>query len=144
MDDRISHDHPTVETVDGTVERFGRTTRPTIRLPNGLAVQAGDLLRVVAGDREYRTVVESRAEGVLAITTLAESPRQARTPGSGPNVLPDWIRERDLDFGRTVHVDVVATGFRYGLRAPGETATYATGAPDDDLSSIAEQFDWDD
>jgi hypothetical protein len=39
-------------------------------------------------------------------------------------------------------VDVVEPGFKYGVRAPGESATYrSTGTPDAGLADIAASLD---
>ncbi|MFB6070288.1 MAG: hypothetical protein ABEJ76_04630 [Halanaeroarchaeum sp.] len=138
MADRVSHDHPTVETLAATLGRYGGTTRPEIRLPTDTRVPTDDVVRVVLDGTEYRAEIVDRSDGTPAIRGAYETPRQARNPGSATDHLGPWVDERDLDFGRTVHVDVVNDGHRYGLRAPGESATYATRrSPKDSLASIA-------
>ncbi|MFB6125056.1 MAG: hypothetical protein ABEJ59_03765 [Halanaeroarchaeum sp.] len=142
MTDRVSHDHPTVDTIDATLERYGGTTRPEIRLPASDAVPVGEVVRIVLAGTTYRTQIAEREDGTAAIRGAYETPRLARNPGSASDALQLWVAERDLEFGRTVHVDVVEPGVKLGLRAPGETATYASiGRPKDSLASIAKDLE---
>lgn len=141
MTDRIAHDHPTIETASGILDRYGGTNRPEVRIEGDLDLADGDLIRVVLDGVEYRSQVAVRTDGTIVIRGAYETPRMARNPGSGSNALAEWVAERDLDRGRTVHLDVVEPGFKYGLRAPGESATYATGRPDRGLADIAERLE---
>lgn len=142
MPDRVPHDHPTVETIDGTLGRYGGTRRPEIRLPETDEIPTGEVVRLVLDGTEYRTKVERQTDGSPVLRGAYETPRLARNPGSATDALQPWVDERDLDFGRTVHLDVVDSGYKYGLRAPGESATYATTeTPDDSLASIARDLD---
>ncbi|MFW5938198.1 MAG: DUF7112 family protein [Halanaeroarchaeum sp.] len=142
MPDRVPHDHPTVETIDGTLGRYGGTRRPEIRLPETDDIPTGDVVRLVLDGTEYRTKIERQTDGSPVLRGAYETPRLARNPGSATDALQPWVDERELDFGRTVHLDVVDSGYRYGLRAPGESATYATTeTPDDSLASIARDLD---
>jgi len=142
MPDRVAHDHPTVETLDATLGRYGGTHRPEVRLPETDAVPVGEVVRVVLDDTEYRTLVTAGDGDRPVIRGAYETPRLARNPGSATDALGPWVEERDLDFGRTVHVDVVDPGNTIGLRAPGESATYATaGTPKDSLTSIARDLE---
>lgn len=139
MTDRVSHDHPTVDTIPASIGRFGGTTRPEIRLQDPIAVDAGSVTRLVLGGSTYRARIVGTDEKPV-VRGAYETPDLARNPGTGHNYLPDWIEDRDLTPGRTVHVDVVEEGFKYALRAPGETATYRMGRPDDTLADIAKQL----
>lgn len=141
MDDRISSDHSTVETVTGTVGRFGGTTRPAIELPESTALVDGDCVRIVLDETEYHTVIRARAGGVTLITSVARTPRQARERSDRTDHLGTWLQDHDLSVGRSVLVDVVEPKFRYGLRAPGESTTYPSRSPDDGLSAIANQYE---
>ena len=143
MGTRVSSDHPTVETISATLERHGGTSRPAVRLPNSTDIPTDEPIRLVVEETEYYAVITRRADGKLAITSVAETPRLVRNSSSDPNPLETWMDKRDLSFGRTVYLDVVEPGFRYGLRAPGESATYSTGRPDSGLQDIANSFDWD-
>lgn len=139
MSDRVAHDHPTIETIPATIGRFGRTTRPEIRIGEEIDLEEGTIIHLVLGGTELRAMVEQRG-GSLAIRGAYKTPRMARNPGSGENHLESWVAERDLEPGRTVHLDVVEPGYKYGLRAPGESGTYTTGRPDSGLADIAEKF----
>lgn len=142
MPDRVAHDHPTIETLDAKLGRYGGTRRPEIRLPETDAVSVGDVIRIVLDGSEYRTQIERQSDGSPVINGAYETPRLARNPGSAADALQPWVADRDLDFGRTVHVDVVDPDHKIGLRAPGEAATYETTAtPDDSLAAIARDIE---
>ena len=143
MADRIAFDHPTVRTVPATVERVGPTRRSSIHVSEHLDVEDGSVIRLVLSGSEYRAQVSVRADGTTELRGAFDTPRMARNPTDDENRLLEWIDERDLAFGRTVHLDVVETGYKYGLRAPGEEATYTTGRPDDGLAAIAEDLEAD-
>ncbi len=141
MPDRVPHDHPTVDTLDGTVHRQGGTWRPEIRIDGTIAADPGDLIRLVLDGSTYRAPVQKTTDGSIVLRHAAPTPRLARNPGESDNALVEWVRDHDLDMGRTVTLDIVDSGFRYGLRAPGETAVYETGKPTDSLADIAAQMD---
>lgn len=138
MPDRVAHDHPTVETLSGTLGRYGGTHRPEIRVPDTDALPRNGVVRIVLDGTEYRTNVETNADGRPVIRGAYETPRLAREPGNATDHLEPWIEDIDLAVGRTILVDVVDPGHKIGLRAPGERATYATTrTPDDSLAAIA-------
>lgn len=141
MPDRIPHDHPTVDTIVAKIDRHGGTTRPEVVVTEPLEVDPGTLVRLVLDGSEYRAEVETSGRGQPVLRHAAPSPSAARNPGSTENALTDWIAARDLDIGRSVHLDVVEAGFRYGLRAPGEEAVYDGGQPDETLAAIARNLD---
>lgn len=142
MTDRVTSDSPGVTTVDGTLARHGRTDRVKVEFPAG-DLPTDDVLWLVLDGAERRARFHEPFSGDgVELRGVYDTPRLARNPGEGENRLAAWVADRDLDAGRTVHLDVVEPGFRYGLRAPGERATYdATGKPSDSLASIAEQLD---
>ncbi|MFB6110492.1 MAG: hypothetical protein ABEJ60_06425 [Halodesulfurarchaeum sp.] len=141
MTERLAHDHPTIETIPAKLARRGRTTRPTVRVQGDLEVEPGSLVRLMLDGTEYRAPVERREDGTPVFRRAASSPAVARDPAPAENALVEWVESTGLGMGRTVHVDVVEPGFRYGLRAPGESAVYPSGRPDDSLASIAENLD---
>lgn len=142
MPDRVAHDHPTIETIDGTLGRYGGTHRPEIRIPDANALTANELVRIVLDGTEYRAMIERSTDGTHVVRGAYETPRLARSPEDGTDHLGPWVDGRDLEFGRTVHVDVVEPGHKIGLRAPGERATYATTkTPDDSLTAIAQDLE---
>jgi hypothetical protein len=141
--DRIPSDNPAVETIDATVERTGSVDRPRVVLPaeRADALPTDDVVRVVLNGDEYRTRPDPLSDGRVAIAGAFDTPDAARDPRAGENRLPAWVEGAGLDYGRTVHVDVVEPAFLYGLRAPGERAVYdAVERPDDSLASIAEDL----
>ncbi|QLC33965.1 hypothetical protein EFA46_007025 [Halarchaeum sp. CBA1220] len=140
MADRVTSEG--VRTVETTLERYGPTNRPQLRVGDPDAVPVGEVVRLVVDGTEYRACVESNADGEPALRGAFETPRLARTPGEGENHLRAWLDDVGLDYGRTVHLDVVTPDYKYGVRAPGERATYtATEAPDSGLASIARDLD---
>lgn len=143
MPDRVPSDHPTVTTYDATVARQGRTDRPKVVLPADADLPAGEVVRLVLDGSEYRARLDRPTTGDgLEIRGAYDTPAAARDPGSAPNRLVEWVEDVGLAFGRTVHLDEVESGFRYGLRAPGERAVYeATGGPDESLAGIAERVE---
>ncbi|GAA0300609.1 DUF7112 family protein [Halarchaeum salinum] len=131
-----------VDTIDTVLERYGSTNRPQLRVSDPDAVPTGEVVRLVVDETEYRARVEEDASGNAVLRGAFESPRLARTPGEGENHLRAWLNGLDLDYGRTIHLDVVTPDYKYGVRAPGERATYtATEAPDEGLASIARDLD---
>jgi len=141
MADRIAHDHPTITTVPATLDRIGSTNRPAVHVSEPVDVDDDSVPRLLLSGSEYRARISKRTDGTTVIRGAFETPRMARNPGAGENQLQAWIDARDLSFGRTVHFDVVEPGFKYGLRAPGESATYSSGRPDEGLASIAENIE---
>ncbi len=142
MSDRVTSDSPGVETVDGTLARHGRTDRPKVEFP-AADLPTDDVVRLVLDGSERRARFHDPISGEgVELRGVYDTPRLARDPGEGENRLVAWVADRDLDAGRTVHLDVVEPGYKYGLRAPGEHATYdAGGNPSDSLASIAERLD---
>lgn len=142
MTDRVTSDSPRVETIDGTLARHGSTDRLKVALPAHDDLPADEVVRVVLDGSERRARFDAALSGDgVEVRGVYDTPRLARTPGEGDDRLAEWLADRDLDAGRTVHLDVVEPGFRYGLRAPGERATYDAGNPEDSLASIAERLD---
>jgi len=142
MPEYVSHE--TVETVTGTVARAGGTRRLELRLPAEAAddFPDGDVERVVVDDSEYHAQLRHDDSGTPSIRGAYDSPTLARDPGSATDRLAAWLEDGPLEAGRSVHVDVVEPGFKYGVRAPGESATYAAPEPpEDSLSAIAESLD---
>lgn len=142
MTERLAHDHPTVETVSAAVGRDGPTKRPIVEIDTVLSVDPETVVRLVLDGTEYRSLIEGSG-APRKLRHAAETPRLARNPSESENALREWLAARDLPVGRTVHLDVVEPGFRYGLRAPGESAVYQSGRPDDSLSAIARDLDAD-
>lgn len=145
MSQRVPSDHSSVSTIDATLAQSGATNRPCIEISadDAAAFPANEVVRLVLDDTEHRSLLRSELSGDGArITGAYDSPKLARNPGDGENRLVDWFDASNLSFGRTVHVDVVAEGFLYGVRSPGERAVYTVpDQPDDSLSSIADELE---
>jgi hypothetical protein len=142
MADHVTHE--SVRTVSGTLARAGGTRRPEVRVPESDAADFpdGEVVRLVVDGTEYRCQLATRTDGTPVLRGAYESPSEARSPDQATNHLVEWVATSDLEAGRTVHVDIVESGFKYGLRAPGEAATYhATEPPTSSLADIASSLD---
>ena len=142
MGERVGSDHPAVTTLRGTLVRRGGTRRPAVELPDVEceALPADGQVRVVVDGRQRHAPVGDRG-GTRAIYGAYDNARLARER-SGEDRLAAWVDDRDLDFGRSVLVDVVEDGELYGLRVPGEEAVYeADRGPTDSLRRIAEDLE---
>ena len=143
MSDRVASDGDAVTTYRARLARSGGTRRPCLRLPDDVAVDAGDLIRLVLDGTEYHARVEGDAEGAL-IRGAYDNRRLARADGEGSNRLVEWVRGTDRETGQSVDLDEVTPGYLYGVRVPGRRAVYTvTRQPDSSLSSIAEGLDGD-
>ena len=141
MSDRVASDGEAVTTYRARLARSGGTRRPCLRLPDDVAVESGDIVRLVLDGTEYHARVESDAEGAL-LRGAYDNRRLARADREGENRLVEWVRGTDRETGQSVDVDEVTPGYLYGVRVPGERAVYAvTRQPDASLSSIAEGLD---
>lgn len=141
MADYVTHESCT--TYDATLERAGGTSRPEVRLPEAASEEfpEGDVVRLVLDSSEYRAQLRTDTKGRPVIRGAYDTPDLARNPTGGENRLREWVDKKGLDVGRSVHVDVVESGFKYGLRAPGEEATYkASQKPKDSLADIAKDL----
>lgn len=133
-----------LDTVVGTLERAGATRRLEVRLPSDAATEfpSGEVVRLVLDESEYRTRLDRTADGTPVVRGAYDTPSQARDPGASENRLDAWVEAENLDAGRSVHVDVVVPEFKYGVRAPGASATYrATKQPDSGLADIAKSIE---
>lgn len=139
MPDSVASD--AVDTVDAMLVRAGRTARPKIELPDDAHVPVGETVRLVLDGKVRYARIERAIDDTVEIRGAYDNGRLARE-GSGKNRLVAWFEDRRLDFGRTVHFDLLDEGFCYGLRAPGERQVYEVPErPDDALSDIAEEVD---
>ena len=137
MTERIRSDGSAVETIRATVERSGGTRRPEVRLPDErIGDVPEDVARVVVDGTEYHAPVVSGA-GTTALRGAYANPRRARRR-EGTDHLAEWVDERGIGFGRSVHFDVVVPGEQHGLREPGEDVVYEVQrGPDEALQEIA-------
>ncbi|WP_226022083.1 DUF7112 family protein [Halomicrobium salinisoli] len=141
MADRLPSDHEAVETHRVTVASVGRTDRPRVELPDDLDVNEGDVVRLVLDGEEYHARVDAALDGSLVVSHVADNARLARE-GDGENRLAEWVDGSEVALGGSAHLDVVTTGYKYGLREPGTRVVYsATDAPDSSLADIASDLD---
>lgn len=134
-----------VDSVRATLDRAGRTDRPKVTVPEDARdrVPQGEVVRLSLGGAVRHMTVELAIDDSLEIRGAYDNARMARA-GEGTNRLAEWADEHGLDFGRTVHLDVVDEGFFYGLRAPGERTVYRVpDRPDDGLADIARKTEAD-
>lgn len=137
---RVRHDDPSITTVDASIVERGATNRRAIRVPNHPGLGDGSVIRVVLDEQTYYALPHDRGDGSILVTGVYAMPGQARDPGGATNQLGPWFDDKELEAGRTVHVDIVSSGYLVGLRAPGESAAYDAGEPDGSLSDIAEDL----
>ncbi|GAB3325401.1 hypothetical protein EI982_11040 [Haloplanus rallus] len=140
MPDRVASDGDAVTTYRAELARSGGTRRPCLRLPDDVAVDPGEFVRLVLDGDEYHARVDADASGPL-LRGAYDNRRLARSDREGTNRLVEWVRGTDLDVGRSVDVDEVTPGHRYGVRVPGRRTVYSvTRRPDDSLTAIAEDL----
>jgi hypothetical protein len=136
--ERIPSDHSTVETVRVTLSRYGRT-RSRLPLPDDDRFPLTTVRLVLDGDTSHARI-ETGKDGP-EITGVYDNARLARER-TGEDRLEEWRTESNIDYGRSVLVDIVESGFLYGVREPGERAVYeAVESPDEGLAAIARDLD---
>lgn len=141
MPDRISSDHDTVRSHRVHLGQVGRTDRPQIELPERLEWPEGDVLWFsLAGTTGYAQV-DTTLTGDPVVRGVFVDRNLART-GSGENRLRDWVSESGLATGDALLLDVLRTGYAYGLRAPGDRVFYEPPEPPaSSLADIARDLD---
>ncbi|PSP74144.1 hypothetical protein BRC86_07000 [Halobacteriales archaeon QS_3_64_16] len=143
MADRLPSDHPSIETHRVSIERRGRMDRPRLDCSGiDASLPIEEAVRLTLNGDTYHARIERTFEGDPEIRGAYDNPRLAREPAEGTDRLAEWQTRNDLEFGRSVLLDVVASEHAYGLRVPGERAVYEATAPlDDSLRSIARSLD---
>jgi hypothetical protein len=140
----LPSDHEAVDTFRARVARVGGTRRPCLRLPDGVSVAGGDLLRLTADGTDYHARVVADREGPL-LRGAYDNRRLARSDGGdgrAENRLVAWLDAAGRDPGASVALDELDPGRHYGLREPGERVVYAAvDPPDASLAAIAERVD---
>jgi len=141
MADRVPSDHESVRTLRAAVARSGGTRRPCLRLPDGLDVADGDVIRLVIDRTECYARVRADSTGRL-LRGAYENRRLARTPGEGANRLVEWLHDHDAEPDDALEFDVVRPGELFGVRRPGERTVYeAASGPPSSLADIARDLD---
>jgi hypothetical protein len=137
VSERIPSDHASVTSLRATIVRSGGTRRPCLRLPDDVAVDEGDVVRLLLDGATTHARVVSDSTGLL-VRGAYDNERLTREPREGQNRLVEWCTDHDRDPGDAVELDELDPGFCYGLRDPGERVVYDVPArPDQSLRDIA-------
>lgn len=110
MPDRVASDTDAVTTYRAEVARSGGTRRSCLRLPDGVEVAAGEVVRLALSGDEHHAKVESDDAGPFVRGAYVNR-RLARTPGEGENHLVAWLREVGREPGQGVDLDEVTPGY---------------------------------
>ncbi|AXR76916.1 DUF7112 family protein [Natrarchaeobaculum sulfurireducens] len=139
MADRVSSDHPSVQTIRATCTETTTGVRLELPADERDAVPVDDVVRVVLDDDERFAMVERALTGDDRwIRGVYETPSNARDPSGAVDLLASWVDDHDVRAGGSVLIDVVEPEFLYGLRKPGATAYYdAHEPPSQGLQDIA-------
>ncbi len=146
MVERVSSENESVETVRATLASVGATGRPRVSVPEDVADRfpADELVTLVLGGKTYHARIDVALNDSLEIRGAYDNRRMAREADGG-NRLVEWADRQGLDVGRSVLLDTVVEGERYGVRKPGETCVYevpeTTGSAS--LDSIAQSLEED-
>ncbi|UPM42045.1 DUF7112 family protein [Halocatena salina] len=144
MSDRIPHDHPSIDTVRGTIDRAGSTAHPKLVLDSESSLFPEGVVHLTLDGQQYHARIERSFDGTPEIRSVYDNARLAREGAREPSVnrLREWFDEGDLVFGRSVHVDVIEPDHQYAIRRPGATAVYTViPRPDRSLSEIADSLE---
>ncbi|QSG06791.1 DUF7112 family protein [Halapricum desulfuricans] len=140
MADRIASDHEAVQTHRITLGTAGRTSRPELELPESIDASDGDVVRLTLDGRACYALVEAGLDGTARLRGAFENARLARE-GDGENRLLEWIDDSGVKPGRSLLLDVLSTGYHYGLREPGQRVVYTVlEPPKGSLSDIADSI----
>lgn len=144
MSDRIHHDHPSIDTVRGTLDRAGSTAHPKLVLPEKLSLFPEGVVHITLGGQQYHARIDRSFDGVPEIRSVYDNARLVREGAreSSVNRFREWFEGTDLDYGRSVHVDVIESGHQYAIRRPGAEAVYTVvPQPDQSLADIADSLE---
>jgi len=140
--ERVPSDHDAVAHHRVHLETVGRTSRPRVPFPAALDVAADDVVRLSLAGRDTHAQVTETLGGDLAVEGAFDNARLARTADEGENRLQAWVDEAGLGPGDPIALDVVTSGYAFGLRRPGERVVYqAREPPSDALADIARDLD---
>ncbi|MEF8801767.1 MAG: hypothetical protein V5A38_09800 [Halolamina sp.] len=141
MADRLPSDHASVRTERAAVTRSGGTRRPCLELPDALALDSGDLVRLVLDGDEYHARIQADRSGLL-LRGAYDLRSEAKDPGRAENRLVGWLQTNDREPDDALDLDVLEPGERYGLRLPGERVVYTEmSSPSSSLQDIATDLD---
>ncbi len=141
MTDRIPSDHQTIESHRVHLSTVGRTRRYQLSLPDGLDCAIGDVAVLSLEGETVYAEVTAGLDGEATVQSAARTRGAAGTQDS-ENELHSWLDSHEIEKGDALVLDVLRTGYAYGLRRPGERVVYSPpDAPDSSLASIAKDLD---
>ena len=144
MVERVSSENGSVETVRATLASAGATGRPRVAVPAEAADRfpADEVVTLVLGGKTYHARIDVALDDSLEIRGAYDNRRMARE-ADGENRLVEWADREGVDVGRSVLLDTVVDGERYGVRKPGETCVYEVPetTTDSSLDSIARSLE---
>lgn len=102
-----------------------------------------DLVRLVLDESiTFAPITTDPTSDQRWLTGAYAGPSIARNPGDEPDLLNEWLQTRNIDAGRTVFLDVIASEYAYGLREPGTAESYPDiEPPTGSLADIARSLD---
>jgi len=138
--ERVPSDHDALPTHRVNVETVGRTGRLRVPLPEAVDTDR-TVVRLSLAGTDAHARVRIDLGGAPVVERAAPDAALARS-GDGADLLADWLAEHGLTAGDAMVVDVLAPGYQYGLRPPGERVVYRVrDPPRDGLRDIAEGLD---
>lgn len=141
MPDRITHEHPTIDTIRGRVARHGGSRR-RIDLPEGADASVGGhgSIRCVVEERDHFAQIDYHGDH-LAIIGLYTSLDQAEAGSPAGSKLTDWLTSIGCNSGSSIAIDIIDAGERIGLRRYGSRGVYTVESqPSDTLRDLADRY----
>ncbi len=125
--DRVPSEHDVIDSYAGEIVPHGPRRRLAVAVPSSVPLPTGDVirLRLPSDTTTYFARPEAFADtDRRRLSGAFHTPDAARTPGTADNCLRAWLANTDLGIGRTIYIDVIEPGFKYGLRGPGDRLLY--------------------
>jgi hypothetical protein len=141
VSDRIPSDHSTVQSRRLNLSTVGRTRRYQLSLPADIDCDIEDIIYLSLEGDGVHAQVTAGLDGDLTIQDAYRTRQSARTK-EGDDELRAWLDDHDLGKGDALVLDVLRTGYAFGLRRPGERVVYSPPEPpDSSLTDIARDLD---
>ena len=142
MSDRVPSDLDAVPSHRVRLTEVGRTGRLAVPLPDAVEATVEDVVVLSLEGAEVHAPVAEDLRGDRRIEGAFENARLARTAGEGEDRLSAWASSVGVAAGDRLLLDVLAAGYAFGLRRPGERVLYrARDPPDADLADIARDLE---
>jgi hypothetical protein len=139
--DRIPSDHDAIDSHRVHISTVGRTRRRQVVLPTGLECSLDDLVFVSLEGEGRHAAVTANLNSEPTLQDAFVTRQLARTQG-GDDELGVWLDDNGLTDGDPLILDILRTGYAYGLRRPGERVVYSPPEPPDStLQDIADSLD---